>query len=87
MRCPWCEFEGQPRQLHAHLAERHEEGVTFEERGSRMIYAVKCPLCGEGYEHPIKPGSNDPSFLQEYQREIRLVGFDMLVNHMLGEHE
>jgi hypothetical protein len=35
----------------------------------------------------IKPRSRDPRFIEEFQREIRLVAFDMLVNHLIAEHE
>ncbi len=87
MRCPWCEFEGAPRALHAHLAEAHPEEVRFGERGSSRFYAIECPRCGDGYEHVVKPRLRDPGFMEEFQREIRLVAFDMLVNHLMAEHE
>jgi len=87
MGCPWCEFSGEPRALHAHLGEAHEDGVRFEERGSSRWYVVTCPVCGDGYEHLVKPRSRDPRFVEEFQHEIRLVAFDMLVNHLIAEHE
>ena len=86
MDCPWCDFVGTPRELHAHLGEAHPEQVRFEERGSSRFYGIECPICDEGYEHIVKPRSRDPGFMEEFQREIRLVAFDMLVNHLLGEH-
>lgn len=86
MNCPWCEFSGPLRPMHAHLAESHPEQVRFEVQGSRNFYAIKCPLCGEGYDQTIKPRLLDPAFLEEYQQEIRLVGFDMMLNHLVGEH-
>ncbi|MDA8393258.1 MAG: hypothetical protein M0Z87_10805 [Actinomycetota bacterium] len=86
MNCPWCAFQGTPRGLHAHLAEAHPEGVRFETRGNRRVYVVECPICHSGYDQAIKPGLDDPEFLVEFEREIRLVGFDMMVNHLLGEH-
>lgn len=87
MQCPWCEFAGEPRKLHAHLGEEHAEEVRFEDRGSSRWYGITCPRCGDGYEHMIKPRSRDPAFIEEFQREIRLVAFDMLVNHLIAEHE
>lgn len=87
MRCPWCDFAGERRALHAHLGESHAGAVVFEERGSTRWYAVTCPVCGDGYEHMIKPRSRDPRFIEEFQNEIRLVAFDMLVNHLIAEHE
>lgn len=87
MRCPWCSLEGPARALHAHLAEAHPDEVRFEERGGLPFYAIRCPVCGESYEAQIKPRSRDPGFQEEYRREIRLVGFDMLINHLMAEHE
>lgn len=87
MRCPWCSFVGPPRAVHGHLADVHPEQVRFEERNGRRVYAIECPTCGAGYEKAIKPRSRDPDFVQEYEREVRLVGFDMLINHLLAEHE
>ena len=50
------------------------------------MYVVECPECGAVHEQPIKPRSTDPSFVEEFEAEIRLVGFDMLVNHLMAEH-
>ncbi|MDQ1498530.1 MAG: hypothetical protein QOI86_1870, partial [Actinomycetota bacterium] len=41
----------------------------------------------DGYEREIKPRGRDPGFVEEFSAQIRLVAFDMLVNHLLGEHE
>lgn len=87
MRCPWCEIAGEPRALHAHFSEAHPEQVRFQQRGGRRLYALSCPVCGAGYEHEIKPRLRDPAFMEEFQGEIRLVAFDMLINHLLVEHE
>lgn len=86
MRCPWCGAAGTPRALHAHLAGAHREEVRVEERLGVPVYAVGCPLCGEAYEAPIKPRGRDPRFLEEFREEIALVGFDVLVNHLLAAH-
>lgn len=86
MRCPWCGFDGPPRSLHGHLADAHPEQVRFEDGRRGMVYAIECPICQAGYEKAIKPRSRDPAFIQEYEREVRLVGFDMLINHLLAEH-
>ena len=86
MRCPWCDLEGAPRALHAHLADEHADAVRFEERANGPTYAIECPTCGSAYEQRIKPGGRDPAFVDEHDREIRLVAFDMLVNHLIAEH-
>ncbi len=87
MRCPFCSFDGPPRALHAHLGDEHPEAVRFEEKGGRSFYALTCPICGDGYEREIKPRGRDPGFVDEFSALIRLVAFDMLVNHLIGEHE
>lgn len=87
MHCPYCTFEGPPRTLHAHLGEQHGDAIRFEERGGRSFYALTCPLCGDGYEREIKPRGRDPGFVDEFSAQIRLVALDMLVNHLIGEHE
>ena len=86
MNCPLCGFAGEPRALHAHLADHHPDHVRFEDRGRDRWYVVSCPTCGAGYEHIVKPRSRNPRFVAEHQAEIRLVAFDMLVNHLLAEH-
>ena len=73
--------------LHGHLGEQHPDAVRFEEKGGRSFYALTCPVCGDGYEREIKPRGRDPGFLDEFSAQIRLVAFDMLVNHLIGEHE
>lgn len=87
MTCPWCAFSGEPRKLHAHLGDDHPEQVRFEERGPNRWYGITCPRCGDAYEHIVKPRSRDPRFVEEFQHEIRLVAFDMLVNHLIAEQE
>ena len=87
MNCPLCSFEGPPRALHAHLGDTHPEVVRFEERAGRSFYGITCPVCGEGYEHQIKPRGRDPGFVDEFAAQIRLVALDMLVSHLMGEHE
>ncbi len=87
MNCPWCDFEGHPRQLHAHLGETHPEQVVFEERIGRTFYGITCPHCDDGYRHEIKPRGRDAGFVEEFNAQIRLVAFDMLVNHLLVEHD
>jgi hypothetical protein len=73
--------------LHAHLGEQHPEAIRFEDRGENWFYALDCPICGDGYERQIKPRGRDPGFVEEFSAQIRLVAFDMLVNHLMGEHE
>lgn len=86
MRCPVCELDAPWRELHRHLADAHPELVSFEYRDGRSSYRLTCPVCGVGYEQAIKPRLLDPEFLAEYETEIRLVGLDMLLNHLVGEH-
>ncbi|MFV1990728.1 MAG: hypothetical protein ACC652_08320 [Acidimicrobiales bacterium] len=87
MNCPWCTYEGTARQLHAHLGEGHQQMVSVEQRTGEQVYGISCPICGATYEQPIKPRLRDAGFLDEFASEIRLVAFDMLINHLIAEHE
>ena len=73
--------------LHAHLGAQHADAIVFEEKGGRTFYSLTCPICGDGYEREIKPRGRDPGFVDEFSAQIRLVALDMLVNHLMGEHE
>ena len=66
----------------------HAEQVNtgFEENRARMFYRVQCPSCELKIEKTVKPRLKDPMFLQEFEREIRLVAFDMLLNHIDAIH-
>ncbi|MFV2040121.1 MAG: hypothetical protein ACC660_07750 [Acidimicrobiales bacterium] len=86
MKCPWCDQDSSPRELHAHLGSVHADEVVVEDRGSTRVYSITCPTCGATHEQPIKPRLRDSGFLEEFGNEIRLVAFDMLINHMLAEH-
>jgi hypothetical protein len=87
VHCPFCSFDGPPRSLHAHLGDQHMDAVRFETQGGRSFYALTCPICGDGYEREIKPRGRDPGFVDEFSTQIRMVALDMLVNHLMGEHE
>jgi hypothetical protein len=89
MRCPLCAYSGPRGSVHAHLAGEHPGAVEMwtEASSGRMRYRVACPHCGEAHEARVKPRSQDPRFLEEYAREIRLVAFDMLLLHVEAEHE
>jgi hypothetical protein len=86
LRCPWCDFDAAIREVHAHLADVHLERVELQERGDRRYYRIACPSCEAAHEQEVKPRYRDAAFLEEYRREIALVGFDMLINHLMAEH-
>ena len=87
LTCPWCGFEGSMRELHAHLAAEHSDAVHTEERNGNYYYAVTCPVCGDRYEHSLRKVRRDPAFLEEFGNEIRMVALDMLIHHLVAEHE
>lgn len=87
MRCPWCDFTAGPRGLHAHLGEQHGGAVTTGERHGKVRYEITCPRCGARYEHVVRKGSRNPEFVAEFEREIQMVALDMLVHHLMAEHE
>ena len=88
MMCPFCDTDaGPPRALHAHLGEQHGDAVVATTEGGHARYAITCPRCGARYQHVVRKGVRDPEFLTEFEREIQLVALDMLINHLLAEHE
>lgn len=84
MKCPLCDLQEHRRKLHLHLVEDHGGHVqtNLEEDRARMSYRIGCPLCPVKFERTVKPRGKDRGFLQEFDREIKLVAFDMLLNHM-----
>lgn len=87
MNCPFCGSDLPPGELHLHLADSHAEQIGTEEVGERTVYSVTCPACGDSYRRPIKKAAGDPEFLAEFERQIHLVAFDMLIHHIRAEHE
>lgn len=88
MRCPYCEMEGPRRQIHRHLVDCHGGVVATaanEAEGS-MAYVVRCPECQGEIRQPVKPRWRDPGFLKEFEQEIRLVAFDLLLHHFEDAH-
>ncbi len=88
MKCPYCDMEDHRRKLHIHLVEDHAEMVftDLEKDRARMFYRIGCPQCTVKFEKTVKPRWKDPGFLQEFEKEIKLVAFDMLLNHIEGNH-
>ncbi len=87
MNCPWCGLEAGPRALHAHLGEAHAGAVGTTERNGKVLYEVTCPECGARYEHVMRKGARDPEFTAEFGSAITMVAMDMLVHHLMGEHQ
>ena len=87
-KCPYCEFSGKRSEVHNHLAERHADtlGVRVDEFTGYTFFIVTCPVCGASYEQVTKKARRDPNFVSEYEHEIRLVIFDLLLYHLQGEH-
>lgn len=87
MTCPWCALVCTRRELHEHLQADHAEQVRTQERQGRQFYVITCPVCGTSYDQRVKKAQGRPDFVAEFEREIRMVATDMLVNHLLAEHE
>jgi hypothetical protein len=88
MNCPLCDFgAAAPQALHAHLGERHGDAVTTSERHGKAFYEITCPRCGARYEHAVRKGAYDPGFLAEFEQEIQMVALDMLLHHLMAEHQ
>ncbi len=86
MTCPYCGLDATIRDLHAHLADVHAAEISTEDIGDRKAYTVTCPYCSQRYRQPIKKSAGNPEFLAQFERQIHLVAFDMLINHVLAEH-
>ncbi|MBI2962632.1 MAG: hypothetical protein HYY35_02665 [Deltaproteobacteria bacterium] len=88
MTCAYCPFQGHRRAVHAHLEEAHapEVRTRSEAETGRMFFSLSCPKCAQTMEKRVKPRWQDPGFLEEFSREIRLVAFDLLLYH-LEDHE
>jgi hypothetical protein len=86
MSCPYCGIELGIRALHAHLADEHGDRIESEPFFDSVAYVVTCPECGERYRRQMRKSAKDSEFVNEFDRDIRLVAFDMLINHLLAEH-
>ena len=88
MRCPYCEVEGARQVVHAHLVDAHGDKVVGrnDEATGRLSYRLDCPLCEEYTEREVNPRGRDPTFLASFEREIRLVAFDLLLYHVDAAH-
>jgi hypothetical protein len=89
MRCPYCDAPGSRQVIHAHLTDQHGDKVVGrkDEQSDRLFYRLDCPLCEEYSEREVNPRGRDPAFLEEFEREIRLVAFDLLLYHVEAAHE
>ena len=72
MKCAFCNYEGPRPEMHAHLTDNHGEEVkTWATEGSgRRYFELACPDCDDSFRHQVKPRYRDPSFLEEYAREL-----------------
>jgi hypothetical protein len=88
MECPFCDLQDHRRKVHLHLVEDHGSAVHMgmDEGRTRMFYCIGCPQCSFRLERTVKPRGKNPGFLQEFEREIKLVAFDMLLNHIELTH-
>jgi hypothetical protein len=88
IRCPLCEYQDTRTNVHAHLIENHAEAVEMwsDASSGKRRYRITCPLCEAAHEAQVKPRSHDQQFLSTFSREIRMVAFDMLLNHFEAEH-
>jgi hypothetical protein len=87
MRCPFCDRTGSRPELHAHLTDEHAQEVVAEQDSwGRRFMELECPECDQGHRQEVKPRYNDPTFLEEHYREIRLVAFDLFLYHWEEAH-
>lgn len=85
LTCFVCGEQGSYHAVHAHLVDAHPELVVIES-GQRPSYAVRCPVCGDSYRQAIKRGRADSAFVAAFERDVRVVGMDIVLQHVIGEH-
>ena len=88
MKCPYCDLTGTRMAVHAHLADDHPQRVTTGHRDGRNdpYFQVGCPACDQEAVQSVNPGGRDPGFLEKFEREVRLVAFDLLLYHLQADH-
>jgi hypothetical protein len=88
MHCPYCDVNGSRQVIHAHLTDSHGDKVIArrDEQTGKLFYRLDCPQCDEYSEREVNPRGRDPTFLQAFEREIRLVAFDLLLYHIEDMH-
>jgi hypothetical protein len=88
MHCPYCDVDGSRQVIHAHLTDTHGDKVIArrDEQTDKLFYRLDCPRCDEYSEREVNPRGRDPTFLQAFEREIRLVAFDLLLYHIEDMH-
>lgn len=88
MHCPYCDVNGSRQVMHAHLTDAHGDKVIArrDEQTGKLYYRLDCPHCDEYSEREVNPRGRDPTFLQAFEREIRLVAFDLLLYHIEDMH-
>jgi hypothetical protein len=86
MNCPYCNFSGHRMDLHTHLVNEHGEEIKIyvDAQSGKLVYEMTCPLCKDSVKQPLKKSA---AVLEEYQREIRMVAFDLLLYHLQEKHE
>jgi len=69
--------------LHAHLVDGHPDAVTIGTDGEAIFFEMACPICDEHVKETLKKRA---SALAGYEREIRMVAFDLLLYHVQEKH-
>lgn len=88
MKCPFCAHAGSRPELHAHLTDFHPDEVkTRRSASGTMFFVLSCPLCDAEQMQQVKPRSQDPSFLEDHAKEIRVVAFDGFLYHLQLDHK
>jgi hypothetical protein len=69
--------------VHAHLVDDHPEAMTIGREGETLFFEMSCPICDEHVKETLKKRA---SMLAGYEREIRMVAFDLLLYHVQEKH-
>lgn len=85
MKCPYCDFTGSRMALHGHLTDGHPEEVKIyvDEASGHLVFELTCPICKDTTKQALKKSAK---VLEQYQREIRMVAYDLLLYHLADSH-
>ncbi len=84
----WCSAQASMARSPSTCPARSRNGSSrahWPQRLPRMkAGSMACPICKDSVKQPLKKRA---AVLEEYQREIRLVAFDLLLYHLQEKHE
>ncbi len=84
MECPYCNKNAGRMTIHHHMVESHRDEIDIDIENRLFRYG--CPECE--IEAEVEPGTGveDAEDIEKFQREITMMMFDKLLNHLESNH-